>query len=1187
MEALVRTNVPTTTQTIFGRSAGISDLIDINGTTPGTIRLNLLTSAGQVNINTAGVFSMDTNIHHVLCTFDATTGIGTIYVDGVARIASGNIGACTLSNTTTWKIGALADTTRNMNGSIYGVRLWNRVLTAAEVMTMASRPASPVQSGSIIGDWKMLDGSGSQVTDSSGSGYHGTIAGGVTWAGQMLTKSATKALTDGLPTAGLVARYRMDELSGTTLKDLSGRGNDATFKIQAVAYYPFNGNANDFSNSAKNGTIVGGVQLVADRFGNANGAVKFSGGAGTDYITTPIAPATDQVRTVVVVYRLTDGTLSNESFFNGPGLSWMKQGTNDWQVYMTNGATSYRFRNISPNADGNVHVEVFSFDQTTNKLNWYRDGALITGNITSDFTSTPSGTVNIGAYAGAQSLAGTIDEIMFLPYTISAGHVTNLYALLSTHKWNDPMAAGGKFGKIADVWGQGAAASNSPGSYFLNTAGISNSIQGASKFTVSYWIKVPSANSDGNYIGWYGGNYKGPYFSAQVGQVGYTLGRGNTLGSNQNAGASFSAPSIVANTLAHIAWVYDGTNLIAYVNNVVVGTFNAGVFVDNGSGGQNFKINGNPWDNNMLGTSKYDEVMVYNRALSAVEIGQVYALTNPETEVLAKGYTTAKSDVFTLAESVIRSIGKAISDKVYSSPWLSFDGSLSYAQSSSMMTSIGSAFSVNAFIYPTTVKQAQVVATTGDGQVSGLYLQTLANGALRLKIGNGTVAATYDSTTGLITANNAYNVGVVYNAGTITFYVNGTPYTGTLSSGTAISGTIADSTFNTTIGRHVVSGSYQFQGGIRGVRIWKSALTATDMQNLASEASTPSGMYLEYKMREFTGNTLIDTSGSGINATVTSSTGWTLAVPYSALESITKSIKPVRADVIMNNDGNLVTNGTLSYVPQGSTPQTTGSRWLNGTATGGAVGSPSETNIFAYMTGGSSVVIDKTQGPTADSPYSIKAVMAAGGYTEIRFGATTYYKPEGMLLAPNTTYTYSIWMQAEGVTGTSSNGQSVLLILNDAYGNPMQQPMLTAVNLGNLPWTNYTGTFTTGSKSVIGHLEPRVYGHTGAATLAGTFRFGKMEIYKQGTSDSSFMVIAINKILTDTVSIIEVLAKLMTRSIGLDTIFISDTLAKQSARVFTETFTIVEKFIRRIYPYLERIKVYTAKASPFKRFPKK
>jgi hypothetical protein len=43
-----------------------------------------------------------------------------------------------------------------------------------------------------------------------------------------------------------------------------------------VAYYPFNGNANDESGNGYN-EIVNGVTLMTDRFGNANNAYSFNG----------------------------------------------------------------------------------------------------------------------------------------------------------------------------------------------------------------------------------------------------------------------------------------------------------------------------------------------------------------------------------------------------------------------------------------------------------------------------------------------------------------------------------------------------------------------------------------------------------------------------------------------------------------------------------------------------------------------------------------------------------------------------------------------------------------------------------------------------------------------------------------------------------------------------------------------
>ena len=55
-----------------------------------------------------------------------------------------------------------------------------------------------------------------------------------------------------------------------------------------VAYYPFNGNANDASGNGNNGTIYGGVTLAPDRFGTPNSAYTFNGVDGYIDIGNPV-----------------------------------------------------------------------------------------------------------------------------------------------------------------------------------------------------------------------------------------------------------------------------------------------------------------------------------------------------------------------------------------------------------------------------------------------------------------------------------------------------------------------------------------------------------------------------------------------------------------------------------------------------------------------------------------------------------------------------------------------------------------------------------------------------------------------------------------------------------------------------------------------------------------------------------
>jgi hypothetical protein len=61
--------------------------------------------------------------------------------------------------------------------------------------------------------------------------------------------------------------------------------NSAIAQSGLVAYYPFNGNANDESGNGNDGVASEGVTFVADRFGTANSACRFDGISGA--ITAP------------------------------------------------------------------------------------------------------------------------------------------------------------------------------------------------------------------------------------------------------------------------------------------------------------------------------------------------------------------------------------------------------------------------------------------------------------------------------------------------------------------------------------------------------------------------------------------------------------------------------------------------------------------------------------------------------------------------------------------------------------------------------------------------------------------------------------------------------------------------------------------------------------------------------------
>lgn len=95
-----------------------------------------------------------------------------------------------------------------------------------------------------------------------------------------------------------------------------------------VAYYPFNGNANDESGNLNNGTVFGATS-TADRFGNANRAYFFDG--VNDYIRAPHSSSLDITGPITISSWIkTSGTVPNSGIIAKiqPGVESYPPGQN-------------------------------------------------------------------------------------------------------------------------------------------------------------------------------------------------------------------------------------------------------------------------------------------------------------------------------------------------------------------------------------------------------------------------------------------------------------------------------------------------------------------------------------------------------------------------------------------------------------------------------------------------------------------------------------------------------------------------------------------------------------------------------------------------------------------------------------------------------------------------------------------
>jgi hypothetical protein len=195
-----------------------------------------------------------------------------------------------------------------------------------------------------------------------------------------------------------------------------------------VAYYPFNGNANDASGNGYNATNFS-VVLGPDRFGNASGAGQFNG--SSSYILLPSALVNRMSGTgpmAVSSWVKSTITANNHAILN---IGDASQG-NDFAILSTGGLFYYSGWG-APNlltgkqiCDGVWHQCVASFDGTN--MNLYVDGVFqIAQALTSNRLNT-RGTIGVRVDLGNELWNGGLDDIRIYSRALSSNDIAQLYA---------------------------------------------------------------------------------------------------------------------------------------------------------------------------------------------------------------------------------------------------------------------------------------------------------------------------------------------------------------------------------------------------------------------------------------------------------------------------------------------------------------------------------------------------------------------------------------------------------------------------------------------------------------------------------------------------------------------------------------------------------------------------------------
>ena len=209
-----------------------------------------------------------------------------------------------------------------------------------------------------------------------------------------------------------------------------------------VAYYPFNGNANDESGNGNNGT-VNGATLTSDRFGNANKAYSFNG--TQNYIEVP-----DQTTLRFNSSFSISLWFSFNSFnFNPSDIAFISKalGSDYYDSYEVYYDWHYRFSAAYCNTGGCDEVDYFNtpsinnwyhivslFDKGSNTMKLYLNGILAVNTplVNSSFTldyDNNSLLIGVDSEYGAndQFFDGKLDDIRLYNRLLTETEIQQLY----------------------------------------------------------------------------------------------------------------------------------------------------------------------------------------------------------------------------------------------------------------------------------------------------------------------------------------------------------------------------------------------------------------------------------------------------------------------------------------------------------------------------------------------------------------------------------------------------------------------------------------------------------------------------------------------------------------------------------------------------------------------------------------
>jgi hypothetical protein len=428
---------------------------------------------------------------------------------------------------------------------------------------------------------------------------------------------------------------------GTNPYDIALQGTGAAPIGGLIAYYPFNGNANDESGNRHNGIIHGSPSYSQDRFGNANGAMHFNG--VDTYVELPDEPSFDLTQmTIVATVKVPDYSKENFIISKGPYF-----GNYTLRIFSSSnpsfqGQVEYVHQVQNGNWDSSVTQNPVPLNQffqiavtlDSTSFNSYFNGIKQAGPILYDPMVLNDVNVTVGAEmynTVREFFVGDIDEIRIYNRALSASEVQTLYSLdlgqVAYYPFNgnaNDVSGHGFNGTVyvatltADRFGNQAGAYSFNGdNAYIDVGNVGSFNFGAGDFTLEAWIQMdPFSSGPRHILGKRDEAY--PYLGSWTrlysldGQIRFEFNDGWAL---------YTQKTYNDGIWHHIAATRSNGAVSLYIDGQLIGSDTRTVDVSNSA---SFKIGKWSFENSFHG--KIDDIRIYNRALSATEVAEHFLI---------------------------------------------------------------------------------------------------------------------------------------------------------------------------------------------------------------------------------------------------------------------------------------------------------------------------------------------------------------------------------------------------------------------------------------------------------------------------------------------------------------------------------------------------------------------------------